>query len=224
MSIPRFSLIMPTKNRPKYIREAIDAVLNQTYGNWELIIKDAGESVQDLIPVDPRIHYTHTPYYSFKEQVDSAFEDARGDILNFCADDDVLMTDALQRIHDNIDSAKWAYGKISRNDNCSWVGEKWNYNICKRVNQVPIPAAFWKREVIEQVGIPDVSTECYDWDYWLRLGSKWEPVFINEVLSFYRCHDEMGSVTRIESVRQAEGLIRNRAASGCYDANYELAI
>ena len=40
---PRFSVIMPTYNSPvRFLRMAIDSVVNQTYPHWELCIVDDG--------------------------------------------------------------------------------------------------------------------------------------------------------------------------------------
>ena len=37
---PKVSIILANYNEEKYIAEAIESVINQTYRNWELIIVD----------------------------------------------------------------------------------------------------------------------------------------------------------------------------------------
>ena len=41
---PLVSVIMPAYNAEKYIQEAIDSILNQSYANLELLIFDDGSS------------------------------------------------------------------------------------------------------------------------------------------------------------------------------------
>ena len=53
------SIIMPSYNTDKYIKETVQSVLNQTYKNWELIIVDdcSTDSTDDVVSKikDPRI-------------------------------------------------------------------------------------------------------------------------------------------------------------------------
>ena len=37
-SVPKVSIILPTYNGQRYIREAIDSIINQSFSDWELIV------------------------------------------------------------------------------------------------------------------------------------------------------------------------------------------
>ena len=50
------SIIIPTKNRPGLISQAINSVLHQTYTNWELFIVNDSTKEILLNQSDPRIH------------------------------------------------------------------------------------------------------------------------------------------------------------------------
>lgn len=57
--MPRFSVIMPVYNKAPYVVKAVESVLSQTCGDWELIVVDDGskDGSSDLVKPysDPRI-------------------------------------------------------------------------------------------------------------------------------------------------------------------------
>ena len=59
------SIIMPSYNTGKFIKETINSVLNQTYNNWELIIVDdcSTDDTEEIVNAikDNRIKF----YYLF---------------------------------------------------------------------------------------------------------------------------------------------------------------
>ncbi|HEY4988196.1 MAG TPA: glycosyltransferase, partial [Opitutaceae bacterium] len=56
---PLVSCIMPTYNRRRFAARALRCFLGQDYPEKELVIIDDGtESLEDLVPRDPRIRYT----------------------------------------------------------------------------------------------------------------------------------------------------------------------
>ncbi len=63
MNMPTVSVIMPAYNCEKYINEAIDSILNQTYADFELLIADDGstDNTKTIIDhySDPRIKKYH---------------------------------------------------------------------------------------------------------------------------------------------------------------------
>ncbi|HEX4538283.1 MAG TPA: glycosyltransferase family A protein, partial [Candidatus Acidoferrum sp.] len=40
----RFSVLLPVYNREKYVRQAVDSVLNQTFKDFELLVVDDGST------------------------------------------------------------------------------------------------------------------------------------------------------------------------------------
>ncbi|HET6992377.1 MAG TPA: glycosyltransferase family 2 protein, partial [Bacteroidia bacterium] len=63
MGNPKVSVIFPVHNAGKFIREAVRSILDQTYGDFELLIIDDGsadDSVKKIIQFeDPRIRLLH---------------------------------------------------------------------------------------------------------------------------------------------------------------------
>ena len=41
---PHFSIIMPLYNKAPYVRKAVESIVGQTYGDWELIVVDNGST------------------------------------------------------------------------------------------------------------------------------------------------------------------------------------
>jgi len=87
---PLVSAIMLTKNRARYVPQAINCFLQQTYTNSELIILDDGnEPVEHLVPKDPRISYRHVgPVRTIGTKRNMACTIAKGDIIVSWDDDD----------------------------------------------------------------------------------------------------------------------------------------
>ena len=98
----RFSIVVPLFNTPeKYLREMIESVVVQTYGNWELILCDASpEPLESFIgeytKVDPRIKYKRLDKNGgISENTNPGIEMASGDYVGLLDHDDVLTPDAL---------------------------------------------------------------------------------------------------------------------------------
>jgi glycosyltransferase involved in cell wall biosynthesis len=91
------SCIMATKNRRRFIPQALRCFLRQSYQNSELVIVDDGEdSVADLCCGIPRVRYVRItcPLYT-GTKLNIGIEVARGDILQKLDDDDYYSPDFL---------------------------------------------------------------------------------------------------------------------------------
>lgn len=111
MDEPLISVIMPVYNG-KYVREAINSVINQTYKNWELIIVNDGStdnSEQVILEiVDPRIKYTKQSNKGVSAARNTGLSLRSGWVVCFLDADDQLAPNSLaSRLeiiqHQNVD-------------------------------------------------------------------------------------------------------------------------
>lgn len=189
----RFSIVMPTFNRPAFVVEAVNAILSQSFTDFELIIKDGGDSIFHLLPKDPRIVYIHGKDKGITDAMNQAMKISKGEIINWSNDDDQMSPGILEMVDKQISDHKWLYGRIIMDNGIQKLlyGEPWNFEQLKHGNFVPQPSVFWKREAMEEVGFMDETQDLVsDYEYWLRLGSRFEPKFIEEPMANYRIHKD----------------------------------
>ncbi len=101
---PKISIVMPVyETDPKFLSEAIQSVINQSYKNWELCIVDDGSKKEHVKPIleeyrrkEPRIKVSHlTKNSGIANASNEALSMATGEFVGFLDHDDVLHEDAL---------------------------------------------------------------------------------------------------------------------------------
>ncbi len=118
---PRVSVGMPVYNREKYVGAAIEAHLNQTYADFELIITDnASTDRSDAIcrayaAKDPRIKYFRNPQnLGASGNYRRCFELSTGEYFRWTPSDDLVSPNLLERavgILDKDPSVMVAFGR-----------------------------------------------------------------------------------------------------------------
>jgi glycosyltransferase involved in cell wall biosynthesis len=90
---------MPTRNRRRFVRQAIWYFLRQDYPNRELIIVDDGEDpIVDLVPDDPRVVYQRLPEVrSVGAKRNVACQLSEGELICHWDDDDWMAPNRLRR-------------------------------------------------------------------------------------------------------------------------------
>ena len=93
---PLVSIGMPVYNDAKFISQALNSLLNQSYQNIELIISDDGSTDgSDLIChnyacKDPRIHYIRQPInLGIQKNMEFVLKEAKGEFFMWAGDDDL---------------------------------------------------------------------------------------------------------------------------------------
>jgi len=110
--VPRFSLIVPCFKVQGFLRECLDSVLRQSFGDFELIAVDdrspdgCGAILDEYAARDPRVKVLHLPENAGLGRARNAgLPHATGDYLFFLDSDDTLTPGALRAMADRLAEA-----------------------------------------------------------------------------------------------------------------------
>ncbi|MBI5801721.1 MAG: glycosyltransferase family 2 protein [Verrucomicrobia bacterium] len=130
MSQPKFTILLPTKNRSFLVGGAIRSVLAQSFPDWELIVADNDDTsaTREVVEPfkDPRIKYLKTGGLSMPDNWEAAVRGARGDFVLFLEDKQALKRHALARL------AQVADGPLQ--PRCI----SWPYDVLDEEHRVPV--------------------------------------------------------------------------------------
>lgn len=98
---PLVSVIVPVYNVEKYLREAVESVIHQTYKNLEIFLVDDGSTdnsgaiCDDYCTLDDRIKVIHKPNGGLSSARNAAMGIMRGEFVFFLDSDDVASATAI---------------------------------------------------------------------------------------------------------------------------------
>lgn len=99
MTSPYFSIIIPTYNRASIVKRAIEAVLQQSFDDFEIIVVDDGstDNTQEILQsiVDPRFSFFYQSNKGVCAARNTGASKATGKYLLFYDSDDILLPSAL---------------------------------------------------------------------------------------------------------------------------------
>lgn len=201
----RFSVLMPTFNRPTFLRKAVEAVLAQTYQNWQLIIKEGGDKAvfNTLDGLDlSKITLIYSKDNGITDAMNQAMRISNGDVFIWANDDDLLEPTALETIVNNIGDHEWGFAKMITS-NGTVCGCPCDIEGLKKGNLICQPTVFWTRHAFTVLG--DMNEELdlvSDYDYWVRLMKEFKPVFIDQVIARYTIHPNQ--TTQVQAAVQSK--------------------
>ncbi|MGF6877823.1 glycosyltransferase family 2 protein [Paraburkholderia sp. MM5477-R1] len=104
-ALAHVSICVPTCNRPDLLIECVDSCLAQSYPHVEIVIGDDSTDARSRQLIlqryrdEPRVRYEkHEPPLGQARNVSSLFERARGDKILLIHDDDLLTSDAVDKL------------------------------------------------------------------------------------------------------------------------------
>ncbi|MBK8270812.1 MAG: glycosyltransferase [Planctomycetes bacterium] len=213
MSGPSVSVIIPTYNRLRFLREALDSVHAQTVKPHEVIVVDDGSS--EDIAAGVADHPSRPQVIRQDRRGPGAARnrglgEATGELVAFLDSDDIWLPKKLEKYLGAMalrPDVKLFYGPMSpidanrrpvpgRTKPChdGWIVEQLFCNSFVHVPTVVCPRALLN----EMSGFNPNLAVCEDYDLWLRLAVKLPFGLIEEPLALRRLHDDRLSKDRMD--------------------------
>ena len=212
----KVTIIIPFYNCP-YIAHAIDSALRQTYRNIEVIVVNDGSTIhaEKIRPFSEKIIYVEKDNGGTATALNEGLKRATGDYIAWLSSDDLFHPRKveIQAAFMQGQQSKISYTDFSvidaksrvlmqragvhfddRNEFIKHFSKGCHINGC---------TIMFDKEVYEKVGEfnPDYKYT-QDYDYWLRVIQHYSFDYLDEPLTLYRDHSNMGSKKYSHEQRQ----------------------
>lgn len=230
MKQPLFSILIANYNNGRYLQEAIDSVLAQTYTNWEVILVDDKSTdksfeIYEKYKDDIRFHI----YYNDENRgcgytKRRCAQLANGELCGFLDPDDKLVTKALSVMvgaHDSHPECSLIYSTLYLWDDIKDTktildavgpmaeGEDFLVSTQKIVSHF----AVFKRSYYEKTeGIDKTLQSAVDFDLYVKLEEVGELCFVDEPLYCYRLNNPSSISIGNEKNKNSAFRNKNRAS------------
>ena len=240
---PRISIVTPSFNQAQFIGHTIESVLSQNYPNLEYIVMDGGSTdgtLEILKSYGRKIIYRSERDKGQGDAINKGLQMASGELLAYLNSDDTYQPSALIKTAEYFvenPEVVWAFGMcriVDENDDeirniitsykNFWL-RRYNFLSLLVLDYISQPAVFWRKEAYEKIGGFD-ENEFYelDYDYWLRLGKRYQPGFIDEYLASFRVHKQAKTSANtkhfLEEIRVAKKYTNNPIIIGLHYLNF----
>jgi glycosyltransferase involved in cell wall biosynthesis len=230
MITPKVSVLIPCYNGERYLGEAIDSCLAQTYPNVEVVVVNDGSqdnSAEIARSYGDLVVYIEQANRGLSGARNTAIQAATGEFVILCDSDDVLLPNCIElRVRPMIEDPSIAlvagyYREIDADGNLSpripevrrlkpedhfWQELRRNYG----------PPVGWtiRKAALHKSGLFDpLLPHCEDVDLCLRLLKKNRMAYVSEVTAHYRQHGGGQSKRHLEYYA---GLVQVLKKNSCY--------
>jgi glycosyltransferase involved in cell wall biosynthesis len=220
----KLSIVTPSYNHAQFIERTIQSVLSQNVQALQFVVFDGGstDGTLDILKrYEDRLKWVSQPDKGQADAVNQGITATDGEVIGWLNSDDINYPGALQRVltffseHPDVDVV---YGKadyIDLDDRPfdAYPTEPWDYEWLKRTCYICQPALFFRRTVVERLGLLDPELMyCMDYEYWLRIAAGGANfAYLQEKLAGSRMYAENKTLgAKLEIRREINDMLRRR--------------
>jgi glycosyltransferase involved in cell wall biosynthesis len=208
-NFPLITIVTPSFNQAKFLRQTMESVLTQDYNNIEYIVIDGNstDGSREIIREyqDQLAYWESIPDKGQTDAINKGFAKASGKYLAWLNSDDVYQPGALSEAVDYLESQPdvgMVYGDCTFIDaNGRVIGRfpaaQTDYERLRRgYVHIPQQASFFRRDLWQKVGPLDPSFYfAMDYDLWVRLAREAPLVYLpGHVWASFRLHGDAKTI------------------------------
>ena len=202
--LPSITVVTPCLNAADTIGGCLASVRAQSYPRLEHVVVDGGstDGTLELLRAAEGIRYVSEPDEGRPDAANAGVALSSGEVIGWLNADDGYEPGALMAVGEALASspeAMWATGycrivglegreirrPITRYKN--FLLRHYSYPLFLTQNLVADPATFVRRAALDEVGLLDPSYAIsHDYDLWLRVGARWDPLVLRRYLASFR--------------------------------------
>jgi len=221
---PKVSIVMPVLNGQRFIAEAIQSILAQTYDCYELLVIDDGstdataQTVKSFAGILDLKYLRHDAPHGIAPSMNDGVRNSTGDMIAFLDHDDAWFPEFLETqvsYLQNHPDAAMVHSDFQTIDVNGNVIEE-SVAVCrnrKRPSGRVFPQLFMdsfivgnsvliRRECFTRLGLFDESLRWGDYHMWMRIARNYNIDYVDKVLTKYRQHSSQS--TRTAPVNRSE--------------------
>jgi len=223
VSAPRVSIVVPCHNLGRYLAEAVDSVLGQSFTDVEILVVDDGSTDDETRTIldgfsRPKTRVLRSENRGLPGAKNLGIANTSGDLLCMLDADDVLEPQMLARSVATLDAApSMAFAshwlRTFGDEQWEWTPTSCDFPALLDMNTVN-GSALVRRPAIEAIGGFDETflDGCEDWDLWITMVERGFPgTIIPEFLFRYR--RRLDSMSRVMMQGDTHPALYRRLAS-----------
>jgi glycosyltransferase involved in cell wall biosynthesis len=225
---PLVSIIVPSFNQGRFIRETLESCLAQNHRPLEILVLDGGSTDETLSILRSlgasELRWWSEPDGGVVDAVNKGLTRAAGEFVSIQSSDDLFLPGAVSAAVEALranPAAAFAYGDVELIDAESVVLGKdaqGAFDLAAylgRFMYVPQPGTLFSRTAAHSVGGWRAEFSFVaDADFWIRLALRYPVVKVGRTVARYRYHADQRDRQRAKIARDWEGAIKDLIASG----------
>jgi glycosyltransferase involved in cell wall biosynthesis len=210
--MPKVTVLLPTYQSERYIKECLESILKQNYDDFELLVIDAASTDKTVEIIDSfrdsRVHIIQEQGEGLADALNQGLLSANGEYIARIDADDLMARSRLERqvnyMDENRETAvcgSWQqyFGLRSYCHKPSISAEQCKADLLFRCNLCHSTLMLRKAVFLENNLLYDKSFEAEDFELWTRVLDYGNIENIPEILGYYRDYD--GGITKVKMDR-----------------------